>query len=199
MFHLNPADVVKQTRYQLATYIHSRMVEDGIQSPPSVDELLDSQYPRYLVDHPFVDIAKTAQPSPDEFRELHRIMERIPHDAEKTTICQVIQNVFNDNVISWGRLSAIFYFAYKMSVRDQYNVARIRCIIEAVVESKKDEVTQWIIDNGGWDQVAAMFAPIRVYAMVKDRLKHCSKHMLFVLGAGGAVCGIVYLWNRMKE
>ncbi|XP_067655217.1 apoptosis regulator BAX-like [Haliotis asinina] len=199
MFHLNRADVVKQTRYQLASYIHSRMEEDGIHNPPSVDQLLDSQYPRYVVSHPFTEVVKTVHRSLDEVRELHRLIERIPHDVEEDTICQVIQGILKDNVINWGRLASIFYFAYKMSVKERYDVVKTRWIIETVVESMQNEVTQWIIDNGGWDQSAAMFAIKQFYPMVKDHLKQCSKQMLFVLGAGGVVCGIVYLWNRMQE
>ncbi|XP_048242618.1 uncharacterized protein LOC125374907 isoform X1 [Haliotis rufescens] len=203
MVPLNRKDVINQSRYLLAYYLHSRMVEDGIPNPPSVDDLLDSQYPcvfpDYRVVHPFVERAKVVQTGLDEDRQVQKLLEGIPHGAERGVICSILRSVFSDDKINLGRVTVIFCLAYTMSARAQYNKAKIRDIMDAVMDSMKDDVTQWIIDNGGWDSAAAMLTPTKLHKALQDYLSDSRKQTMFVLGAGVVLFGVLYFWNRLQK
>ena len=45
------------------------------------------------------------------------LISQISPDAPKQTFMNVAKEIFSDGVYNWGRIVALFYFAYKMVVK----------------------------------------------------------------------------------
>ena len=46
-----------------------------------------------------------------------RLVSKVPPEAERQVILNVAANIFEDGVFNWGRVVALFYFAYKVCVK----------------------------------------------------------------------------------
>ena len=59
-----------------------------------------------------------------EIRQWHRfshfcfsLISQIPPDAPQQTFMNVAREIFSDGVFNWGRVVALFYFAFKMAMK----------------------------------------------------------------------------------
>jgi hypothetical protein len=45
------------------------------------------------------------------------LIKKVPPDAERKTFMSIAQQIFDDGVFNWGRVVALFYFAYKVCIK----------------------------------------------------------------------------------
>ena len=46
-----------------------------------------------------------------------RLIKKVPPEAERKTFYNVAAQIFSDGVFNWGRVVALFYFAYKVCIK----------------------------------------------------------------------------------
>lgn len=96
----------------------------------------------------------------DKDTHLQQLMSSIaPADATKQTFLNVAYQIFSDGQFNWGRVVALFYFAYRLALKalglDQ--VSLLKTIIDWVVNFIVEKVAQWIIQRGGWEAIGEYF------------------------------------------
>ncbi|XP_025086857.1 apoptosis regulator BAX-like [Pomacea canaliculata] len=158
--HLSTDDVTNQGRYLLNNFIHERMVRDGIINTPGVDELQEPGTPcGPPMDHSR-EIARALRFIGDELDKDHKIQElvkKVPPEAERRVFLSVASKIFEDGVFNWGRVVALFYFAYKVCIKALDRIPLIRAIINLIMDFIRDRVAQWIIERGGWEAIREYF------------------------------------------
>ncbi|XP_046356744.1 apoptosis regulator BAX-like [Haliotis cracherodii] len=183
--HLSRDDITNQGRYLLNTFIHERMRQDGIQQAPALDELQEPGTPCGPPMQHTTEIARALRCIGDQLDgdvRLQNLISQVPPDAQRSTFLNVAQSIFSDGVFNWGRVVALFYFAYKMALKALDKIPLVRAIINLVIDFLRDKVAQWIIDRGGWEAIVEYFGTP-------------SKQVLLVLGAGVVISGAIYLWK----
>ena len=48
---------------------------------------------------------------------VHRLIKKVPPEAERKVFYNVAAQIFADGVFNWGRVVALFYFAYKVCIK----------------------------------------------------------------------------------
>ncbi|KAK7099047.1 apoptosis regulator BAX-like [Littorina saxatilis] len=184
--HLNTNDVANQGRLLLNSFIHDRMVRDGIINAPVVSDLQEPGTPCGPPMHHSREIARALRCIGDELdrdQKLQELVKKVPPEAERKTFYSVASQIFSDGVFNWGRVVALFYFAYKVCVKALDRVPLIRAIINLIVDIIRDKLAQWIIDRGGWEAIREYFGATWQQVAV-------------VTGAGMAVAAGIYFYNK---
>lgn len=162
--NLNPDDIGNQARFLLTRFIHDRLEQNG-NDAPEADNLRAPDTPAGPPVEHIRQVAACLKKIGDELdgdENLQRIIGRIRPDSPKQTFLEVAKEIFADGNFNWGRVVALFYFAYKMAVKTleakfEKLVPVVQMIVEWVVSFITDYVAGWIIERGGWDAIQEYF------------------------------------------
>ena len=76
-----------------------------------------------------------------------------PQTIREDFFLEVAQNLFEDGLISWGRIAIIFHFAHriilKLSIDEPLSLVVIK-VTEWIALVINKHCAQWIIEQGGW-------------------------------------------------
>ncbi|XP_013403489.1 apoptosis regulator BAX [Lingula anatina] len=153
--NLSRDDVSNQARILASHFIHDRLQQDGAENVPDEGEVMPPGTPTGPPIERIREVAATIRTIGDELdgdTQLQNAISRIPQDCPRDSFMRVARTIFQDG-INWGRIVALFYFAYKLAARAVDKLSFIKRIIEWVVEFIKDFVAEWIIGRGGWESV----------------------------------------------
>ncbi|XP_061905389.1 apoptosis regulator BAX-like isoform X1 [Entelurus aequoreus] len=77
----------------------------------------------------------------------------------KELFMKVALEIFSDRKFNWGRVVSLFYFACRLVIKALLtNVPDIiRTIINWTVDYLRENVLNWIRDQGGWEGIRAYF------------------------------------------
>lgn len=81
----------------------------------------------------------------------------VTKDTAFNTFLQVAKSIFEDGIVNWGRIVTLFYFGYKLAVKVIFEVPLIKMIIEWVCKYIKDQLVDWIFQQGGWVSSLQLF------------------------------------------
>ncbi|BFZ16274.1 hypothetical protein BsWGS_19313 [Bradybaena similaris] len=177
-------DVANQGRFLLNNFVFERMQRDGIENAPALLQLQEQDRGPPL-EH-VREIGRVLRLYGDDLdrdQGFAELVSRVPADAEQQTLMNVAGSIFQDGVFNWGRVVALFYFAYKICLRAVNRIELIRNIINSIVVFMNRYVVQWILDHGGWE------------AIVEHWNSSKKKLGLFIVG-GLTVCAGAFLYNR---
>lgn len=152
---LSTNDIGNQARYLINSFVHDRLASDGLQAP-EVSELIEPNTPQGPEIAHYREVAHTLRVIADELdgdTNLRNLIDRIPPNAPKQSFLNVAREIFRDGVYNWGRITALFYLAYKMALKALNQIPLIRTIVELIVNFIQDHLAQWIIDRGGWEAI----------------------------------------------
>lgn len=180
--NLSAGDVANQGRLLLNDFIHDRMVRDGINAP-GMGELQEPGTPfGPPMDHR-KEIARALRCIGDELdrdQRLQSLISKVPPESGRAIILNVAKQIFSDGVFNWGRVAALFYFAYEVCRKALDRIPLMRAIINLIVDFIRDHVAAWIIERGGWEAVREYFGSTW-------------KQVALVTGAGAVVVTAMYL------
>ncbi|XP_041365419.1 apoptosis regulator BAX-like [Gigantopelta aegis] len=182
-------DITNQGRYLLNTFIYERMVQDGIQNVPALDELQEPGTPTGPPMQHVTEIARALRCIGDQLDgdvRLQNAINRVAPDASRSTLMNVAQQIFADGIFNWGRVTALFYLAYKLAVKALDRIPLIRATINVIVDFIRDKVARWIIERGGWEAIVEYFGTP-------------AKQVMLVFGAGVVLSIGIYLWKGIQS
>ncbi|KAK6472543.1 apoptosis regulator BAX [Huso huso] len=113
--------------------------------------------------------------------ELQYLIDHIQLDSADL-FCAVAERIFK-NGVNWGRVVALFHFAYKLIYRAVTTNCRdiVRKIIGWTMNFFRRHVSQWIREQGGWETVQYYF-------------QNCRWHNLAIFLAG-VLTGAMAYWK----
>ncbi|KAK2186306.1 hypothetical protein NP493_206g01001 [Ridgeia piscesae] len=165
-------DVGNQARLLLSQFVHDRMQSDGFLNAPTSEVLIEPGTPSGPPVEHVREVGLALRAIGDELdkdESLQHLIRQIPPDAPSQTFAMVAKEIFADGNFNWGRVVALFYFAYKMIAKaiqsKMNNIPIIRSIVEWVVNFIIDYVAPWIIERGGWSAIQEYFGTPSVQAM----------------------------------
>jgi len=143
----------------LECFVIERLQQDGVEYVPALSAM-----------HPTVRaVAKSSPSEPTEAEKkiahylriigdsldrdenLQELIETIPSGAPKETFLRVARAIFHDGIFNWGRIAALFYFAYRLIRKSLDRITVVRNIIDWTTTLIAEYVTPWIAQHGGWD------------------------------------------------
>ncbi|GFS16532.1 apoptosis regulator BAX [Elysia marginata] len=157
-------DVTNQGRYLLNDFIHERLRSDGIENVPGMEVLQEPGTPRGPPMEHIREIGRAIRFIGDDLdkdQKLQELVSKVPPEAESQVILNVAANIFEDGVFNWGRVVALFYFAYKVCVKALDRMPLVRAIINLIVDFMRQHVVRWIIERGGWEAIREYFGSSR--------------------------------------
>uniref|UniRef100_A0A0B6YFF8 Bcl-2 Bcl-2 homology region 1-3 domain-containing protein n=1 Tax=Arion vulgaris TaxID=1028688 RepID=A0A0B6YFF8_9EUPU len=185
-YRLTQDDVTNQGRFLLNSFLHDRMLRDGFENAPGMEELQEPGTPKGPPMEHVREIARALKCIGDDLdkdQKLQELVSKVPPEAERQTLLNVASNIFEDGVFNWGRVVALFYFAYKVCVKALDRIPLVRAIINLIVEFMRDHVVRWILERGGWEAIREYFGSSR-------------KQVALVISAGLAACAGVLLYRK---
>ncbi|KAH9500574.1 hypothetical protein Btru_072303 [Bulinus truncatus] len=183
---LSLEDVTNQGRYLLNNFICERMEKDGIENIPGMEQLQEPGTPTGPPMEHVREIGRALRFIGDDLdkdQKLQELVNRVPPEAERQTLLNVASHIFRDGIFNWGRVVALFYFAYKVCLKALDRIPLVRAIINLIVEFMREHVVRWIIDRGGWEAIREYFGSSQ-------------KQFSVVIGAGAVACVGVLLYRK---
>ncbi|CAJ1076111.1 apoptosis regulator BAX-like [Xyrichtys novacula] len=91
--------------------------------------------------------------------ELQRMINNSSLTPTKDVFVKVAIEIFSDGKFNWGRVVALFYFACKLVIKALVTQVPdiIRTIISWVLEYLRENVVNWIREQGGWEGIRSYF------------------------------------------
>lgn len=186
--HLSEDDVTNQGRVLLNSFIFERLQGDGLENVPGMEQL---QEPGTPIGPPMEHVREIGRAlrfigdDLDKDQKLQDAISQVPPEAEKATLINVAREIFNDKVgFNWGRVVALFYYAYKVCSKALDRIPLVRAIINLIVDFMREHVVRWIIERGGWEAIREYFGT-------------SSKQIGLILGASAAVVAGVYAYKNL--
>ncbi|CAG5128282.1 unnamed protein product, partial [Candidula unifasciata] len=177
-------DVANQGKFLLNDFVFERMQRDGFEDAPALLQLQEQNRGPPL-EH-LREIGRVFRRCGDDLdrdKGLLELVSRVPPDAERQTLMNVAGSIFQDKIVNWGRIVALFYFAYRVCIRAVNRVELIRDIINSIVAFMRTYIVQWVLEHGGWEAIVEYW----------DRSKR--KLGFFVFGSL-TVCAGAFLYHR---
>ncbi|CAH1780747.1 unnamed protein product [Owenia fusiformis] len=117
---------------------------------------------------------------PDVYKNISRQLA-VTMNSEKIvreTFMQVVENIFEDGRITWGRIVSLFPLAGSFSVDcvQQSHGEFVNTVVDAVATVVENKLVGWIQQQGGWIEL-----------MLSHRAR--DKKHLYILSAFGATIG----------
>nr|XP_057904676.1 apoptosis regulator BAX-like isoform X2 [Doryrhamphus excisus] len=77
----------------------------------------------------------------------------------KEVFMKVAIEIFSDRKFNWGRVVALFYFACRLVIKALLTHIPdiIRTIISWTIDYLRDNVLNWIREQGGWEGIRSYF------------------------------------------
>jgi len=183
---LTEDDVTNQGRFLLNNFIYERMQNDGIQNMPAMEQLQDPDMPKGPPMEHVREIGRALRFIGDDLdkdQSLQDAISAVPPDASSDVFLNVASSIFDDGVFNWGRVVALFYYAYKVAIKVLDRIPLIKNIINLIVDFMKEHVVRWILESGGWESVREYFGT-------------SSKQLAAVIGASAVAVGAVYAYKN---
>nr|XP_057904675.1 apoptosis regulator BAX-like isoform X1 [Doryrhamphus excisus] len=91
--------------------------------------------------------------------ELQRMIENSSLQPTKEVFMKVAIEIFSDRKFNWGRVVALFYFACRLVIKALLTHIPdiIRTIISWTIDYLRDNVLNWIREQGGWEGIRSYF------------------------------------------
>ncbi|CAG5897998.1 unnamed protein product [Menidia menidia] len=91
--------------------------------------------------------------------DLQRMINRPSITPTKDMFVKVALEIFSDGKYNWGRVVALFYFACRLVIKALVNNIPdiIRTIITWTMDYLRENVINWIREQGGWDSIRSYF------------------------------------------
>ena len=112
------------------------------------------------------DIATTLRRIGDDIShnvELNNFIEQVPVQSTKEIFMKVCLQIFQDGDLNWGRVVALFYFAYRLIVRTLSRgldcVPWVQDMLSWAGDVLVKHVARWILSRGGWNMIKEYFGP----------------------------------------
>ena len=160
--------VGEQGRYLMNLFIQERAENTPQQSVIRDVCHADRTGPRPagFSDEALSDIALTLRRIGDDLAqnvELNNVIEQVPIHSTKDIFVKVCFQIFRDGNLNWGRVVAVFYFAYRLIIRTLAqgldNIPWVRDMLSWAGNFIFQNVTQWVISRGGWKMIKEWFGP----------------------------------------
>uniref|UniRef100_S4RTU5 Bcl-2 Bcl-2 homology region 1-3 domain-containing protein n=1 Tax=Petromyzon marinus TaxID=7757 RepID=S4RTU5_PETMA len=112
-----------------------------------------------------------------------RMIRNMPIESPRELFMRVAIQIFADGTFNWGRVVALFYFAYRLVMKaySRQLLDIVKTIISWAVDFIREHVIQWIREQGGWEGVRTYFGSN-------------TWHSLTMFAAGALVSALV-LWR----
>uniref|UniRef100_A0A3B4V4G9 BCL2 associated X, apoptosis regulator a n=1 Tax=Seriola dumerili TaxID=41447 RepID=A0A3B4V4G9_SERDU len=91
--------------------------------------------------------------------ELQRMMNDPSVNPTKDIFMKVAREIFSDGRYNWGRVVALFYFACRLVIKALVTKVPdiIKTIISWTLDYLRDNVINWIREQGGWEGIRSYF------------------------------------------
>ncbi|XP_054616452.1 apoptosis regulator BAX-like [Dunckerocampus dactyliophorus] len=91
--------------------------------------------------------------------ELQRMIENSSLQPTKEVFMKVAVEIFSDRKFNWGRVVALFYFACRLVIKALLTHIPdiIRTIINWTIDYLRENVLNWIREQGGWEGIRSYF------------------------------------------
>ncbi|KAJ8399933.1 hypothetical protein AAFF_G00406630 [Aldrovandia affinis] len=91
--------------------------------------------------------------------DLQRMINNPALQPTKEVFVQVASQIFSDGNFNWGRVVALFYFAYRLVNKALVTKVPdiLRTIITWTMDYIRDHVMNWIREQGGWEGIKSYF------------------------------------------
>lgn len=103
------------------------------------------------------DVAITLRTIGDQLSqdyELNSLIDMVPIQSPREIFFKVCKQMFQDGQFNWGRVVALFYFAYRLIAKaiqkSAESVPWIKDIMRWVMDFFYDYIAWWIVQRGGW-------------------------------------------------
>ncbi|XP_041672743.1 apoptosis regulator BAX-like [Cheilinus undulatus] len=108
------------------------------------------------------ELAKCLQKIGDELDgnvELRRMINSSSLSPTKDMFVKVAVEIFSDGKFNWGRVVALFYFACRLVIKALVTQVPdiIRTIISWTIDYLRENVINWIREQGGWEGIRSYF------------------------------------------
>nr|XP_002123003.1 apoptosis regulator BAX-like [Ciona intestinalis] len=157
----------EQARFLLNMFIQDRAGVENSPVEPVVRNVCQadmSPQSAGFTDENLSDIAVTLRRIGDDMSrdiQLNRFIDQVPLKSTKDIFIKVCLQMFEDGNFNWGRIVALFYFAYRLIVRSLLSgldsLPWIRELISWVVDFIVKKFAKWIISRGGWTMIKEWF------------------------------------------
>nr|CAB3225091.1 apoptosis regulator BAX-like [Phallusia mammillata] len=158
--------VGEQARLLLNMFLQERAQTEQNPFEPRIRDLCraDKVATAGLTDESLHDIASTLRRIGDDMSRdatLNDFIEKVPVRSTKEVFMKVCLQMFEDGNFNWGRIVALFYFAYRLCVRSFMrgldNMPWVKELLRWVVDFIVQHVAKWIISRGGWCMIKEWF------------------------------------------
>ncbi|XP_071399864.1 LOW QUALITY PROTEIN: apoptosis regulator BAX-like [Centroberyx affinis] len=95
----------------------------------------------------------------DGNEELQRMINDSALSPTKEVFMKVAVEIFSDGKFNWGRVVALFYFASRLAIKAVVTQVPdiIRTIIAWTMDYLRENVINWIREQGGWERIRSHF------------------------------------------
>lgn len=95
--------------------------------------------------------------------DLNRLIDMVPIQSPKEIFIKVCKQMFADGNFNWGRVVALFYFAYRLIAKAVQtavdSIPWIKEIFKWAIDFFCQYVAWWIIQRGGWMMIREYWGP----------------------------------------
>nr|XP_032837096.1 apoptosis regulator BAX isoform X1 [Petromyzon marinus] len=124
---------------------------------PTLEELGGS--PAEQEDKGVIEVANCLRLIGDELdrdQKLQEMIRNMPIESPRELFMRVAIQIFADGTFNWGRVVALFYFAYRLVMKaySRQLLDIVKTIISWAVDFIREHVIQWIREQGGWHLLA---------------------------------------------
>lgn len=163
-------DFSQQATYFLQSFIVESFERESVVNAPTLTEIrADEEVEETAVvqfHESWSEIGLTFRriaDSIDQGEDFQRVVSDIPKDPSIDEIMCYVRDVFSDGEINWGRIVALFYFAYKVCVKkfesymERTFPAWVNKLVYALVKFLVLKFADWIVNRGGWKSIQEYF------------------------------------------
>lgn len=162
----------EQARGLLGLFLHEQFNRSGLSDNPNAQPIIreccqaeHSLHQTGFTDENLSDIAVTLRRIGDDISrdvELNNAIERVPVKSTQDVFMKVCLKMFEDGNFNWGRVVALFYFAYRLiakAIRNSLSSSFdglpswVSNVIRWVTDFIVKYVAKWIISKGGWNMI----------------------------------------------
>ncbi|XP_039271613.2 uncharacterized protein LOC120346045 [Styela clava] len=119
--------------------------------------------------------------------DLNNLIDMVPIKSPKEIFMKVCRQMFDDGQFNWGRVVALFYFAYRLITKAVAtavdSIPWVKEIFKWAIDFFCQYVAWWIIQRGGWAMIREWWGP--------------STRTMSGLGVM-AVMTLVYVWWKQQ-
>jgi len=157
------AVIGEQARFFLNAFIRDRAELEHTRMEPVIRDVCAADKTTVVTgftDENLHDIAFALRRIGDNMsqdRVINDAIEQVPVESSKEIFMQVCSRMFLDGNFNWGRIVALFYFAYRLVVRSFMrgldSMPWVKQLLKWVIDFLVQNFAAWIISQGGWTRI----------------------------------------------